>query len=170
MKQSKKSIFLVSLVIAVSMFSIPLFTIAGPLPPGPGDYLAEDYVLIIGNPVSGSKESTYYNDASYLTVQATISGLIIRAWVKFYFPDFYYDKIKFDFIDNEGYFVTTGIKVYYTTGDPERLPNRFESLRDGYYEFDLDSSRHINYVVIEYEHAWFFPDILKIDMIRLTIL
>lgn len=170
MKRSKKSIFLFCLVIAVSMFSISLFTMASPLPPGPGDYLAEDYDLMYGNPVSGNRQSTYYNDQSYLTVQATVYGIQTLAKVKFYFPDFYYDKIKFDFIDNEEFWMTTCIKIYYTTGDPVRLPSRFGGLGGGYYEFSLDNSRHINFVIIEYRHGWFLPDILKIDLIRLTIL
>lgn len=185
MKLNHKSSILTVCGVLFIIICMPMIVRASPPPlPPPGDYVATSCDLRYGTITSGTYQSTWYNDGQYLKIKTNaafvIFGFQYTAGIYFYFGNYNFDKIKFDFIDTIRFGTrTVSIKVVYETGDPDYVtggsagsswPDGYVS--DGYYEYDLDHSRKVSYVSIHfYALCWEWPErYLKIDMIRLTIL
>jgi hypothetical protein len=172
MSYKKEKIIFFGLVVLLFLTIITPFNVAGPIeppPPPPPTGAPVSYTIAYGSYVSGDKEDVYYNEGTYLTVDATVYWFGLDAQVNFYFQDYYFDQVRFDFIDNEPFWCTVKIKVYYRTGNPDIFPSKNTCIRDGYYTYDLDDSRKINYVQIHYENGWFMPNRMQIDFIRLRV-
>jgi hypothetical protein len=181
MKRNKifLKIFLITVLILV-VYS-PIFGSAKLIIDPQGDHVANSCSVSSGYIRDGDYTSTHYNDGEYLKFEPYWSLAFLcyqyNGYINFYFESYKYDQIKLDFIDT--FYTgtdTVNIKVIYTTGDPDYFdgndnwPNGY--LEDGYYVFDLDSSRTVSYVRLHIQSlSWESPPrYIKIDMICLTIL
>ncbi len=155
MKNIKKSSRIMLFIAFISICCIPLISKAqfDPGDGGGGGYnlLPSSIHAHPGDTSSGNLESLYYYDFDVWKVKADQLFSLYFATMEIGFPNTkcYELKLSFDGTASGEHY---DVNIYYTTGDRER----YYSLHDGYYTFDLDDTRYLDYIEVIFDYCkWF---------------
>jgi len=126
-----------------------------------------------GEYVSGNLASVYYDELNYLIARASWFWFIVFSFqvsIGFEFVDTKCDRIQVDIRDNAPNY-NMMVHVYYTTGQPDHLPSGAGDwpngwLSDGYYAFNIDGTRFLDSITINFYHGSFLggDKYLKVDL------